>query len=149
MAIQPIHNDEYDETQRELIVPTDWLDQTCSTLGCTVVIRSRAGKQPSVPVCKWCEQNQAYYRTTESPQRHRSGPEISLAEFGVDLYEAIKLKAEVETARKRAGLMLAKWKSREAHDAEQAVTSKEAELSTILDSGRIKPDDVRRILAIQ
>lgn len=135
--------------QRALVATTDWIDQTCSTPGCHVVIRSRAGQQPSVPVCKYCEQSQAYYRTTESPQRPRGGPEISLAEFGVELYEAIKLKAEVETARKRAGLMLAKGKSREAHDAEQVVTSKEAELSVILDSGCIKPDDVRRILAIQ
>lgn len=32
----------------------DWVFQECRTDGCTTMIRSKAGKQLTVPVCKWC-----------------------------------------------------------------------------------------------
>lgn len=148
MATLRTHNDEYNDSQRALMVPTDWLDQTCSSPGCHVVIRSRAGKQMTVPVCRWCDQQLAYYRTMESPPRSPHGPELGLAEFGRQLYEAIKLKAEAETARIRGEMMRAKQKRREAQEAGQIMAGKEEELGRLLDSGVVQPDDIRRILAI-
>ena len=41
---------------------TDWLIQHCTTPGCTVAIRVRAGQQMDVPVCKWCLAGTSYYR---------------------------------------------------------------------------------------
>src|SRR5689334_676195 len=81
-----------------LVVATDWINQTCSSPGCTVVIRSRVGHQaPGAPVCKWCQQGTAYYRIAESdPQRH-FGPLVTKEEFGLDLYEAINLLSGIET----------------------------------------------------
>ena len=37
-----------------------WVIQHCSTKGCNVAIRMRAGQQEAVPVCRWCLNNTAY-----------------------------------------------------------------------------------------
>jgi hypothetical protein len=60
------------ECQRQLAAPSDWINQTCSMAGCTVVIRSRVGKQMTMPVCKWCQsQNDWYKKSTDGQQRSR------------------------------------------------------------------------------
>lgn len=48
--------------QRVLACPTDWINQTCSSPGCTVVIRTRIGKQPSIPVCRWCINGESHVK---------------------------------------------------------------------------------------
>lgn len=135
--------------QRSLVVATDWINQTCSSPGCTVVIRSRVGKQPSVPVCKWCQEGNTQYRKTESVQRSHTGPVMTREEFGRDLYEAIKLQAGIETAKQKAELMRAKGLKNELSDTEQWIAAAEQHLGGLLDRGTINPADVRRILGIQ
>jgi len=36
--------------------PAAWIHQTCTTPGCSTVIRSRVGSQPDTPVCRRCSQ---------------------------------------------------------------------------------------------
>lgn len=137
-----------DESQRDLVVSTDWINQTCSTPGCTVVIRSRAGQQMSVPVCRWCESNTAYYRTIESPPRPRTGPALTLMEFGEQLYRAIELKASLEALRHRVEGLRVRGNLAAVIDAEQLIATKEKELDAVFDTGEIAQNDIRRILAI-
>ena len=39
---------------------SEWIIQSCTTQGCQVAIRVRAGQQEAVPICKWCLGNTAY-----------------------------------------------------------------------------------------
>lgn len=137
-----------DESQRDLVVSTDWINQPCSTLGCTVVIRSRAGRQPSVPICRWCESNTAYYQTIESPPRPHGGPAMSLMEFGEHLYQAIELKASLEAVRHGAEGLRVRGKLAAVIDADQLIATKEKELDVLFETGTFEPNDIRRILAI-
>ncbi|MDH5738688.1 MAG: hypothetical protein OEY77_00015 [Nitrospira sp.] len=150
MAIQPIH-DEYEEDQRALVVATDWLDQTCSTAGCTVVIRCRAGRQSAtLPVCQWCQAGTAYYRRSGvSPDQPKGGAAMTLDEFGRELYDAIVLRSVSVMAEKAAVLMRSNGMTREAEENEQAAKRSSVALERIFDQGVLKPQDIRRILAIQ
>lgn len=115
-----------------------------------MVIRSQVGKQsPGAPICKWCHEGKAYYRTVESTPAPHLGPLMSLDEFGRDLYDAIRLQASAVTARAKAETMRYNGKEREAERAEEVALMAERELHRILDAGALKPADVRRLLKIQ
>lgn len=51
--------------QRQLVAVNSWVFQPCQTDGCTTMIRSRAGAQLAVPICKWCTQED---RPEEKPE---------------------------------------------------------------------------------
>lgn len=138
------------ECQRALVVPSDWINQTCSTAGCTVVIRCKIGKQAAtLPVCKWCQAGAAYYRNVSSPVRLGTGPMVTLDEFGRDLYDAIVLKATAAMAANGVGRLRKAGLAKEADQAEKSAHMAELALGRLLDKGTLSPADVRRILTIQ
>lgn len=147
MATSPWHP-EADEPQRELVVATDWINQPCSVPGCTVVIRSRVGQQPSVPVCKWCTAGTAHYRHAESAPRSRFGPCLTREEFGTDLYAAIVVQAALVQALRNLERLNAAGKKREAKRVAAEIRRLEGELTDLADRGTIAPDDLRRLLSI-
>lgn len=135
--------------QRNLVTPTMWINQTCSTPGCSVIIRSRAGKQAStLPICKWCQSGTAYYREAASPLAKHGGPTMTLDEFGRDLYDAIVLRSSSVMAKNGAQRMRETGHAQEAQEAERSAQRSDAALHALLDRGTIEPDDVRRILSI-
>ncbi len=72
----------------------EFLIQECSSPGCTVVIRSLVGRQQSKPTCKWHEQGKAYQTAGPTALRHIDPSEpMTKEEFGLELYEAIRLNA--------------------------------------------------------
>ena len=136
--------------QRQLVCPSDWINQTCSTPGCTVIIRSRIGQQdPGSPVCKWCLEGKSYYRHAESDQQHHFGPLMTKEEFGLDLYEAIELLSGIEMAKKKADLLTENGKIPAAREAELWIQDAEKKLNALLERGTIEPGDMRRLLGIQ
>lgn len=145
-----IYNEpDYSETQHPLAVPTQYVMQSCSTPGCTVMIRSRAGSQPSVPVCKWCESNTAYNVRDQGTHGPSFGPELSLEEFGRDLYDAIELKASMDMVS--LGIDRAKFygKKAETERLEKMLKEKDKQLHAILDRQTIAPNDMRRLLGVK
>ena len=137
------------ECQRALVVPTMWVDQTCCTPGCSVVIRSRAGKQAStLPVCKWCQAGQAYYRKTMSPLQQPGGPSMTKEEFGSDLYDAIVLRTAEVMALGSLERLRKAGKVREALEVEKSAHKSNAALQRVLDKGTIDPKNMRRLLSI-
>lgn len=141
---------EPDDEPRELVVATDWIIQTCSTVGCTVVIRSRAGRQaPGAPICKWCQAGTAHYRNTESQPRANFGPCITREEFGESLYEAIQAQAALVTAMQNLERLKFYGKEREARRVESDVRGLESRLHTVLDHSTIELGDMRRLLSIK
>ena len=68
--------------QRTLACPTDWINQECSTSGCYVIIRSRIGKQPSIPVCRWCINGESHVkRQCGQPQAiSKQAPNLKLVD---------------------------------------------------------------------
>lgn len=138
-----------EDEQRELMVPTDWINQTCSTSGCTVVIRSRAGHQsPTAPVCKWCQAGTAHYRKSESRPRPNFGPCLTREEFGEDLYTAIQTQASLVTALQNLERLKFYRKKRAAQRVEVQIKELEAKLTALVDKGMIELNDVRRLLSI-
>ncbi len=132
-----------------LVVATDWLDQPCSMPGCTVVIRSRAGSQsPIAPICKWCEQDTAHYRSAESRPHPHIGPVMTREEFGLDLSAAIRLHASASMARQNADRLRALGYVEAAEEAEQSASHDERQLGRVLDAGNVTPGDLRRLLEI-
>src|SRR4029077_14550590 len=52
--------------------PREFVMQTCSIPGCTTAIRSLAGQQMNIPVCKWCAAGETRYGFNRAPQQpHR------------------------------------------------------------------------------
>ena len=132
-----------------LVVATDWIDQTCSTVGCTVVIRSHVGRQsPTAPVCKWCQAGTAHYRKAESAPRPNFGPCLTREEFGVDLLDAIETQASLVTAMQNLERLKFYGKKCEALRVESVVRDLEVRLHGLLDKGTIAPGDMRRLLTI-
>jgi hypothetical protein len=151
MGILPTLSESRDiEPQTDLVVASDWLIQPCSVPGCSVVIRSRAGKQSAtLPVCKWCQAGNAYYRKATSPPQSHGGMPMDLDEFGRDLYDAIVLRSTSVMASNGAKRMRAQGYHQAASQAEDAAQRADAALHALLDKGILKPQDVRRLLSIQ
>jgi len=127
----------------------NWLIHNCTTPGCTVTIRVPVGEQHKHGLCKWCDQRRAY--NTRDPTRTyaSTGPLLSLDEFGVDLFEAIKAQAGSIQAFKKAETYRTKGLREEADQAEREAIVCQSTLESILKKNTIAVDNVRRILAMQ
>lgn len=137
------------ETQRALVVPTDWVVQECTTRGCTVLIRFPIGRAATtMPVCRWCQEGTAYYRKASSKFQPHMGERMTLDEFGRDLYDAIVLRATAVMAQNGAERMRATGHDKAAKEAEEAATRADTALHRILDKGTLQPNDIRRLMAI-
>src|SRR5215472_1245167 len=107
--------------------------QTCSTQGCTSVVRYRLGTVTYPIICKWCREGRTSHLRARPPIKPDPGPFITKEEFGLTLFEAIKTNA----ARLQA------LRQNQQKDA-IALEAKLKELLTHIQN----PDDVRRILAM-
>ena len=106
----------------------------CATPGCAVMIGARVGTAIDPAICKWCQTNTAYNTRPRLATRQQTGSNpLSLAEFGPDLYEAIRAHAAYLQARTH----------RPAEDCAGLLAQAEAAIAKI-----DNPDDVRRILAM-
>jgi hypothetical protein len=95
------------------------------------VIRSLAGQQEHEPVCQWHQAGTAYNTHAPTAMRPESHlPVLTKEEFGLDLYEAIRLNG----ARLQC----------EARGKTQEAKAFQESLQEILP--RLQPHDVRRIL---
>lgn len=135
--------------QKALGVPTQWLIQHCSVPGCEVAIRVQAGKQASTnPICKWHQAGTAYYTKPGGSREPAIGPYLTREEFGLDLYEAIRLRSMGLAARQNTDRWQGQGKPKVAEEARQKANACEIELQVILSRGTIAPNDVRRLLAM-
>ena len=105
----------------------------CATPGCTVMIGARVGTALDPDLCKWCQSSTDYNTRPRSATRHGTGTPISLAEFGPELYEAIRAHAAYLQARTH----------RPAEECAGLLATAEVAIAKI-----DNPDDVRRILAM-
>lgn len=104
----------------------------CAHPGCLVMIRWAVGQLQGDPLCKWHQAGTAYARGPEV--RKDDSKPMTRAEFGEDLYNAIRLNAGRLQCLKQGN----EKKAKELQKQVQAL------LPHIPD-----PDDVRRILAMR
>jgi hypothetical protein len=108
-----------------------WAITECSHLGCTVVIRALPGQVTGL--CKWHQQGKAYNNasgpTAMRPESHL--PAMTKDEFGLELYEAIRINGARLACEAKGKLPEAK--------------ALEDQLQAILPKLK-NPADVRRIL---
>lgn len=124
-----------------------WLLQTCTTPGCSVLIRSLPGEQEALALCKWHKAGHAY-NSDQIPRRPAEGPALSLDEFGRDLFDAIHCQSAMQQAFKTARLYREKGKTRAADHAERATVDLQKQLEVILTKQTIAPADLRRLFEI-
>ncbi len=103
--------------------------KACSHPGCFVMIRWPVGQLQGDSLCKWHRGSSAHARCPEV--RKGDGPAMTKEEFGLDLYEAIRLNA----ARLQCEARGKTTEAKAYQDQLQAILPKIA-----------NPDDVRRIL---
>lgn len=126
-----------------------WLVKPCNTTGCSVMIRIPIAQASTVHNCRWCLA-QGDYNTDTAKVRPQpvNGPFLSKEEFGVDIFEAIRLQAGYRQAEKTAeiyGKKGLKKLEREYRDAAKALN---LQLQEILKKNTIGTTDLKRIWAI-
>lgn len=132
---------------KELKVAEQWLVRRCGAQGCSVQVREKLADHEAVPICKWHKGGQAY-NSTAIASRADGGPLIDKEEFGVDLFEAIRLQSAMRQAERTADLFKRKGlkqRERESLDNAKALSQ---QLQLILKRDTIAPADLKRLLAI-
>lgn len=107
----------------------------------------------------WGLSKEEYWRYSHGQKIHDPQPDylpvvqehpayITREEFGADLFEAIKLKAGSNQARKTATIYKNKELFKEAEHAEKMAEALQRQLQTILNRNTISTADIKRLLAL-
>lgn len=122
----------------------------CAIPGCTTMIAARVGSKIDPAICKWCQAGTSVYRQSGvSPNQASIGPTMTKEQFGLDLYESIRLQSLAVTSKNEARRHRNAGREAEAIQSEKSAHMATMALHQILDKGTIGAADVRRLLAIQ
>lgn len=125
-----------------------WLIQYCETPGCDVAIRVKIQEPLTHPICRRCQAGTAYNSRPRPAVHPGEGEPVSKEEFGLDLYEAIRLQSAMRQADKTADFYRCHGLAKDAQEFQDRATALQRQLKTILDKNTIEPADLQRLLAI-
>ncbi len=128
--------------------PSNWLVRRCTAHGCSVMVRESIHDHSINPYCKWHLASKAY-NSVEIDIRPNVGEPLSKEEFGLDLFEAIRVQSAMRQAERTADTYTMKGLKHRAEDCQLKIKSLQRELDTILSRNTIESHDLKRILAIR
>ncbi len=128
--------------------PSNWLVRSCAAPGCAVMVREPISSHDPVPICKW-HQAATAYNGHQIVGRPSTGEPLSKDEFGLDLFEAIRVQSAMRQAERTAEVYATKGLKHRADECQLKIKSLQRELDTILSRNTIEAHDLKRFLAIR